>query len=684
MRRSRRALLLVVTMAATASIIALPVTSRELAAVVASEVVAVDVDRDGVAELYCITPSQHTIRDQRGVIRWRSHDSVPRPAAGVPCLVAEATGDGTPEVIIAAGMADSLGASYVYWFDLKTRQLRCCPVTGPTADAGSRWSVRAMAAADLNGDGVNELLVGLNAGRRNRPDMVSAVDCRSGTRLWSVSLRPDLTHLSADDLDDDGSAEVLVGTLPAGDSVARIVCLDRHGYERWQYRSAGPASERREFVFGVVRTQREGPALLAVLDRGGTPGASPDVLRILNGTDGRVIVQSSPSRRARWVQLAVGDLDGDDLPEILTADSRGGVQTRDLGLRTLRTAVLDDIVDALLTVPGKSGQQPVAVQDCTVTLLDRHLRVIGSIVCPAPVANVVPLHVGRGKPVRLLLADAGAAGVRTFWVRELVLPARPFPWLPVLAGLFLVLLAGAAVAVGTNAFHAAALSRLTRWAVESAGVAVLDRKGRLAPADGRARMLLADYAQDGRLDVSRLLSRPEFEPLRDPLQGVRSGAVRTARCELMLLVDRLPRAFRVTVTASLFGTCLLAFEDLAAVEYVRHIREWGPVAQRMAHGIKNPLTAMSLTLQRMTRTCPPETMEQVASLMEDVDRLRRMADGFMRFVKLEPPRLAREDLNAVIRSCLDKPGSVRPEGIVVEPALSAELPLIPLDRAQFC
>ena len=675
-----------------------PMASRELANIAAAAVVPIDVDRDGTDELYCLNAGEHGIRDQHGAIRWRSEESIPGLIPGAPYLAADVSGDGTPEVVIVGADRES---TYVYWFDLTTRKMRHCMLDS----SRDRGRVVALAAADVNDDWFNELLIGIKGGGRSRFDRVCMLNCREGVQLWSAAVEPGIWRLLVDDVDEDGFLEILVGILTPQtrpgtrselsdnsvmslDSAARIICLDHRGKEQWRYRTRSPASERRAASFGVAHAMREGLAVPVVLDRSAVAGAEPDVLCVLNGADGRIVLESAQLKRARLVQLVVDDLDGDDMPEVVTSDSRGEIDIRDISLKPLRSAVLGDIVDSVgvAVVPGLPMRQLFAKQAHAVTVLDSRLKVLCQVTCSARVASAVPLRAGRGKPVGLLVrdADADAAGRGIYRVEGLTMLPKPFPWIPALAGLFVVLLASAAVVVYTNAFHTAALRRLSSRVVETAGIAVLDRSGRLAPVDGRARLLLADYARDNRLHINDLLERPEFEPLRAALDMIRSGRMRTARCEVMLVVDRMPRAYWVTVSASLFGSCLLAFEDLSAVEYVRHIREWGPVAQRMAHGIKNPLTAMSLTLQRMGRDCPPDTREQIASMMDDIDRLRRMTDGLMRFVKLEPPRLAREDLNAVVRSCLNKPGSTRPEGITVELALSDRLPLVPLDRTQLC
>jgi len=96
----------------------------------------------------------------------------------------------------------------------------------------------------------------------------------------------------------------------------------------------------------------------------------------------------------------------------------------------------------------------------------------------------------------------------------------------------------------------------------------------------------------------------------------------------------------------------------------------------------NPLTAMALTLQRLDKRRNPETDRYYTSMKDEINRLKKMADGFMRLSKLEPPKLAPGSINDLVRSCLAKFDSVKPPGINIVSELADVLPAAALDPEQ--
>lgn len=105
---------------------------------------------------------------------------------------------------------------------------------------------------------------------------------------------------------------------------------------------------------------------------------------------------------------------------------------------------------------------------------------------------------------------------------------------------------------------------------------------------------------------------------------------------------------------------LVTMEDASASVELRRALDWAALAQHMAHEIKNPLYTVLLTLQRLQmayRELQPRVAKSldhcVDSAIEEIEKLRQMADGFLRFASLKPPRLsvmeARELVSAVER-----------------------------------
>lgn len=89
------------------------------------------------------------------------------------------------------------------------------------------------------------------------------------------------------------------------------------------------------------------------------------------------------------------------------------------------------------------------------------------------------------------------------------------------------------------------------------------------------------------------------------------------------------------------------------------IAAWQEIARHLAHEIKNPLTPirtsitnLRLALEKAPQKFPEIFMESSESVLEEVEKLRRLADEFSRFARLPAPELRPGNLNDLIQKCL--------------------------------
>jgi nitrogen fixation/metabolism regulation signal transduction histidine kinase len=210
---------------------------------------------------------------------------------------------------------------------------------------------------------------------------------------------------------------------------------------------------------------------------------------------------------------------------------------------------------------------------------------------------------------------------------------------------------------------------LIRGLTGQAGVVEVGHRGRVRHANAKGR------------DLLQLAGASESAPFAGALAPFGGGARDvSAPRELPL---SLPTGQTILARAtSVKSGILLTLEDISTVEYLKRVSTWVPVAQKLAHDIKNPLTAISLTLQRVENAAGPDSQRYVESMRDDIDRLKKMADGFMRLTKLEPLKLAPADINEITRQCVGKYENVKPAGAEFQYDLEGGLPLVPLDRDQ--
>ena len=102
------------------------------------------------------------------------------------------------------------------------------------------------------------------------------------------------------------------------------------------------------------------------------------------------------------------------------------------------------------------------------------------------------------------------------------------------------------------------------------------------------------------------------------------------------------------------GTGLVAvFEDITELEKMQRLAAWREVAQRIAHEIKNPLTPIKLSAQRLLRRFGPENSDPVLAecgqlIVREVERLQQMVAEFSNYAKLPEPEMRVGDLNALL------------------------------------
>ncbi|WP_298256300.1 PAS domain-containing sensor histidine kinase [uncultured Litoreibacter sp.] len=173
----------------------------------------------------------------------------------------------------------------------------------------------------------------------------------------------------------------------------------------------------------------------------------------------------------------------------------------------------------------------------------------------------------------------------------------------------------------------------------------------------RSALSLLDISEDA--DISRPLSEivPEFGALPTQLNDTGTKAVQeeikiTRRGHLENLLVRI--ATRTSQDGDLEGY-VLAFDDVSELVSAQKMAAWGDVARRIAHEIKNPLTPIQLSAERLKRKFTPLAGDQLDSLEQYTDviirqtnDLRRIVDEFSKFARMPEPELREIDLMKLI------------------------------------
>ena len=210
----------------------------------------------------------------------------------------------------------------------------------------------------------------------------------------------------------------------------------------------------------------------------------------------------------------------------------------------------------------------------------------------------------------------------------------------------------------------------------SAGVIGVDPQGRISVANRQAALLLALPGDHGRgrnlADVA-----PELSVLVD-------GANGSAQAEEEIDVTRGRDLRRLRVRASRSeGGLVLTFDDVTRLVAAQRNAAWRDVARRIAHEIKNPLTPIQLSAERLRRKfrkdiAPAEldTFDRCTdTIVRQVGDIGRMVDEFSAFARMPAPKFAQMDAVELLRAAAFAQRVASPEIDVefIEPEVEIEL-----------
>ncbi|MGB3426238.1 MAG: ATP-binding protein [Castellaniella sp.] len=142
---------------------------------------------------------------------------------------------------------------------------------------------------------------------------------------------------------------------------------------------------------------------------------------------------------------------------------------------------------------------------------------------------------------------------------------------------------------------------------------------------------------------------------------------------------------------------LVVFDDISEVISANRTVAWGEVARRLAHEIKNPLTPIQLSAERLAmkltdRLAPDDAamlQRSTQTIVNQVASLKRMVDDFREYARTPPAQMQDIDLNALLTEVLTlygwdpaEPAPAAAGAARFDAQLAADLPLIQGDPAQ--
>ncbi|HSE93474.1 MAG TPA: ATP-binding protein [Methylomirabilota bacterium] len=222
------------------------------------------------------------------------------------------------------------------------------------------------------------------------------------------------------------------------------------------------------------------------------------------------------------------------------------------------------------------------------------------------------------------------------------------------------------------------------------GVLSLDPLGRLTTLNRAAAAMFG-------LDAATSVGRPVEEvfgnaDVRDVVALVhRVRRARTGAVEQDLRLRRNGTAVSLLASATAlrgpegeYAGAVVVFDDLTELLKAQRLAAWREVAQRIAHEIKNPLTPIQLSAQRLrrrlARTAGDEQLvsECTETIIQEVDGLKRLVDEFSRFARMPVLTPRPTDLRGIVDTVAALYRESYP-GLTLTTRYGDDLPLLDVD-----
>jgi two-component system, NtrC family, nitrogen regulation sensor histidine kinase NtrY len=231
-----------------------------------------------------------------------------------------------------------------------------------------------------------------------------------------------------------------------------------------------------------------------------------------------------------------------------------------------------------------------------------------------------------------------------------------------------------------------------------AGVVSVDAEGRISTINPSAQRFLGIPAGSGLLGqkLADVVHRPELTQVIEELSGaLRPGVRESIRRQIQVPLDDDMATLFVTLTVmhdeagDVLGT-VVVFDDYTQLVKVQRMAAWREVARRIAHEIKNPLTPIQLSAQRLRRRFAeqfagnPEDEkvfdECVDAITSQVDTLKVLVDEFQNFARLPAAQPRPGDLNRIVSEAMASYAGT--DDVEFSTDLDPDLPTVDVDREQ--
>lgn len=226
------------------------------------------------------------------------------------------------------------------------------------------------------------------------------------------------------------------------------------------------------------------------------------------------------------------------------------------------------------------------------------------------------------------------------------------------------------------------------------GVMALDMEGNVEEFNRSAKQLLqlktTNYLGKHYQDV---LDRKSLEVFEEMFQDIIKGQHKVISKDLTVIKQYSP--IHITVTMLIMENrdgqsvgVISVYENITEIQRFQRAQAWREVARRIAHEIKNPLTPIQLSAERIRYKYADQVQDNktliqgTQTIIREVEHLKVMVSEFSRFAKMPESSPQPDDLNSIVTEASQIYEEGLPEYISLKIELNDNIPRFPLDREQ--
>lgn len=195
----------------------------------------------------------------------------------------------------------------------------------------------------------------------------------------------------------------------------------------------------------------------------------------------------------------------------------------------------------------------------------------------------------------------------------------------------------------------------------SAGVISVDMTGHITTINRRAgELLLIDTSNSVGKHIRTLLSEENYKTFTAIVKSMKQNSFSSLQKEIRITVGK--ETIPISVHVSILNNeaneeigRIMVFDDMTPIVNAQRAAAWTEVARRIAHEIKNPLTPIRLSAERIAKKFggqiqDPAFQDSIKMIVTQVDDMRKLVNEFSQFARLPQIKTLPGNINAVLKN----------------------------------